>query len=136
MVRISKKKSIENIEIKLGEIEQSHNKKRREENANRVIDAYLKMHLSSKNNGIGALFTAGMASLEDEDQAKMVINRIENQISKSPLGRYHEKINDLGILVFFKNTTWLEINELKGVDNAIENIKAKIGKEGKVHLIK
>lgn len=118
----SKKKNSDN---QILENERLEAEKRRNDNANRVVDKYMQLHNSSREKGISALFTSGMSSLENEEQAKFVIEEINKRTGKSPLGRYLDKITDIGILHFFKNTTWEEINKLGGIEPTIEKINAE-----------
>lgn len=98
---------------------------RRQNKKDIVCDEYMKLALSSKDNGISALFKVGISELENESEAIAVVDNINKRTSKSALGKSNEAIREFGILLFFQSTSWREINDKGGVLNTIEYLKNK-----------
>lgn len=84
-----------------------HEDNKRDERINTVVHGYAQLLRSNKSSDIAALIQAGMATLQDEGEAREAIKRISAlQAQRNPLSERQSVIEAVGILRVFQNITY------------------------------
>jgi len=79
----------------------------------KIVDQYNEWDRSAYDNGIHALTRLGLEALEDDENIKKAILKIEITSGKNPFGKQKDILKDVNLFILFKYIRENNINVLK-----------------------
>ena len=113
-IRLNKKNEKKVIEL--------HVDQQRSDRIDAVVNEYAQVLRQGKSVDIPGLIRSNISTLKTEDEAREAVTKISNlQAQRNPLSSYQEKIEHVGVLIFFRNIT-LEQYKANQIDDVIRKL--------------